>query len=470
MRAVRVVAAFIAAAVIGLVGQDDPAKRAAAEAIATARRAGVAALWPLLRQTSDNSRRSYITHMLASSGVEPGAILSALQIEKTPSIRRSLILSLGGFSEQQLPRAQQEAIVATLLGWYRDDPDAGVHAAIDWLLRDGRQGASRRTLDWRQADALAAIDRELAGRPALSRDWYVTIEGQTVTIIREPAEFSMGAGPPELSRRPAPDSADEPLHRARVPRAFAIGGKEVTVAQFRRFLEANPAIRERHTYPGDPARMSEVLARLSPDDDGPQIAVTWYEAAMYCNWLSQREGLPASEWVYPTGYLGDGMQLPPDYLRRTGYRLPTETEWEYAARAGSTTARFYGSDPELLREYAWYSKNPPRSRNDASDPSDPQRTWPVGQLKPNDFGLFDVYGNVWEWTAHGVDALRARDGVRLDVEDAVRRVTDQDTRVRRGGGFPYPHAMMRSAHRGPSTSMPTNRRDNLGFRIARTHR
>jgi hypothetical protein len=316
-----------------------------------------------------------------------------------------------------------------------------------------------------------AIDRELAGGPAGDRNWYVNRERQTFVIVRGPVEFHMGAAAGELSGRPAPDSADEPLHTIRIPRSFAIASKEVTVADFQRFLDANPDVRRRHAYPDNPERMAQVLARLSPDTDGPRIAMTWYEAAMYCNWLSQRDGLSQSEWVYPASFndFNDGMKLPHNYLQRRGYRLPTEAEWEYAARAGSTTARFYGIAEELLEEYAWYSKNPPRSRKDRPDPADPQRTWPVGQLKPNDFGLFDVYGNVWEWTQSRMRAFEPG-SVREDVEDEVRRITDTLALVRRGGSFSYEAAMMRSAHRGPMTAFPTNRRDTVGFRVARTYR
>jgi formylglycine-generating enzyme required for sulfatase activity len=159
--------------------------------------------------------------------------------------------------------------------------------------------------------------------------------------------------------------------------------------------------------------------------------------------------------------------MPHDYLRRTGYRLPTEAEWEYAARAGTATSRFFGESDSLLGEYAWYSRNPPRQKSDPVNPNDPQRTSPVGTLKPNPFGLFDIYGNVWEWTQTRVLPYAAG-SVHLDVEDDVLVVSDSSARVRRGGGFPYEAAMMRSAARGTVTSFPFQRRDNVGFRVART--
>ncbi len=413
-----------------------------------------------------------------SLGPEPDALsleqrvhptMERLDDEQDVAPRRALILSLGDLSSGDLPAAAHAQLTESLLPLYQHDPDPGIHSAIRWLLGHTWQGDLPRAFDWRQAEALAQIDQELAGRPPDDKNWFVTMGGQTMAMVRGPVEFVMGSPPGETGRTP-----DEAQHRVRIPRSFAIATTEVTVRQFRQVLDANPVVKARHTFPDAPGRMARLLRRFSPDDDSPQIAMTWYEAATYCNWLSQKEGLPESEWVYPTEFLDsvDGMVLPDNYLQRLGYRLPTEAEWEYAARAGSTTARFYGDSDDVLDQYAWYAKNPIRRKGDTADPADPQRTWPVGQLKPNGLGLFDVYGNVWEW---GHD--RAQDysagTVRVDSEDAVLLVSDDVARTRRGGSFPYGAYAMRSAHRGaPSREsyFPMQRRDNVGFRVAKTVR
>ena len=157
----------------------------------------------------------------------------------------------------------------------------------------------------------------------------------------------------------------------RIGRTFAIAAHEVTVEQFLAF-------RADHDY----------SRQYSREADAPVNTVTWYQAAQYCNWLSQQEGSAGGPVVLRSDQqpFADGMRLYPDYLRRTGYRLPTEAEWEYACRALATTARPYGETTALLGKYAWYMENS-------------QQRWmlPVGSLKPNDFGLFDMLGNAMEW-------------------------------------------------------------------------
>ena len=229
----------------------------------------------------------------------------------------------------------------------------------------------------------------------------------------------------------------EKLHQRFVGRTFAISSKEVTQTQFEKLIGAGRVISN------DP----------SEDLDSPRSAL-WFEAARYCNLLSKAEGIPENQWCYVPKRgqkFEQGMELAPDYLTRTGYRLPTEAEWEFACRSGTSTARYYGWSEALLARYGWYYDS-------SSD-----HLWPVGRLKPNDFGLFDMLGNVHEWCQdqfwdHPPQADKDTEGPLVVSDDAQRVV--------RGGGFTTRAKSLRSARRDPLP--PTTWAVKLGFRVART--
>jgi formylglycine-generating enzyme required for sulfatase activity len=262
----------------------------------------------------------------------------------------------------------------------------------------------------------------------------------------------MGSPPAERGR-----SSDETAHQVRIPRTFAIATTEVTVSQFEAFLAAMPQF-EKTWRAATVSRFGDP-PRLAATPNSPQAAVSWYDAARYCNWLSARENIPKTEWVYPEDISDQGFELPRDYLRRTGYRLPTEAEWEYAARAGSTTSRHFGDDDKDLDRYVWYEAN-----------SKDVRAHPVAGLLPNQWGLYDMLGNLWEWTFDRRQSYPDGASITDDIEDAELRVRNDVARTRRGGSFTYDWTTVRSAHRGVTTYFPNQTRDSVGFRVARTVR
>ncbi len=390
------------------------------------------AVWPLLVHLADPRLRSYVIHRIQELGGKPQPLAERLDAETDVSIRRALVLALGEF-----PLVVDDALAAKLQQIYESADDPGLHAAAEWLLRQAQQDlfltiaqkrdASKEQRDRRTAGILQKLKTEK------SRQWLVTSEAQTMVAIPGPVEFIMGSPESEAGR-----FDDEPQHRVRIGRSFAIGSTPVTVEEYRRF---NPKY--------------EFTQRFAPNPTCPAINVSWYEAAAYCNWLSKQDGIEPSQWCYETSADGKVVKLKEKYLGLKGYRLPTEAEAEYATRAGTTSSRFYGESEELLPEYGWYVKN--------SD----DHSWPVGTTKPNDFGLFDTLGNVWCWCQDNyMDYPTAKDGTAAgDVEDGLR-IDNQEKRVLRGAACDVTAAYLRCAAR--HDYLPTYHVNTAGFRVART--
>ncbi|MFO0797004.1 MAG: SUMF1/EgtB/PvdO family nonheme iron enzyme [Gemmataceae bacterium] len=297
-------------------------------------------VWPLLRRADDNTLRGYLIERLAPGGAAPGAIETQLREEQDVFVRRALIQALGGFE------AGSQSAERLLLDLYATDPDPGVHSSAEWALRK-----------WERPPPAPAAPR---GR------WLLIPEGQTLAVI-EPGRL----------RLQLQTGKNEERQELVVDHAFAIGTKEVTVAEFQAFQAANPG----YVFHGP----------VGPDRSRPVNGVSWYAAAAYCNWLSKREQIPRTEWCYQPnadGEYGAGMAVARDYLRRRGYRLPTTAEWRFAAAAGAATPWPCG-DRGLVPGYAWFIPG--------SEDNGTARTWTVGTLKPNDLGLFDTLGNVAEW-------------------------------------------------------------------------
>jgi len=209
---------------------------------------------------------------------------------------------------------------------------------------------------------------------------------------------------------------EQPRHEVEIGEEFYLAKTEVTVAQFRRFVEA-----EGYTTEADKAGDASTWKSnsYSKTDDHPVLYVTWNDAVRFCAWLGRKEGKK--------------------------YELPTEAEWEYACRAGNSLAYCFG-DAERLREYAWYFEN--------AGKEGPQ---PVGSKKANAWGLHDMHGNVWEWCA---------DGKRVYEEKTVkdpRGDPNSGRRVLKGGPWYGDARDCRSANRYESA--PDDRANYIGFRV-----
>jgi formylglycine-generating enzyme required for sulfatase activity len=214
---------------------------------------------------------------------------------------------------------------------------------------------------------------------------------------------------------------EKPQHEVRITRPFYLGIHEVTRGQYQAVMGQNPS-------------------HFNGSEDLPVEQVSWLDAVRFCNKLSEREGRKPC-------YLIEGDDVTID--GGDGYRLPTEAEWEYACRAGTTTRFSFGDDENALGLYAWYSAN-----------ADSQ-THPVGEKQPNAFGLYDMHGNVREWCWDGYDAAYYEQSPAVDPpgpSPAARRVV-------RGGGWIDDPWHSRSAFR--YWNSPEVRHDDLGFRLAR---
>jgi formylglycine-generating enzyme required for sulfatase activity len=432
------------------------AKRQVNAAVALLRMGHPGRVWPLLRRTppDDPRVRSYLIHRLGPLGGDAGAVIQRLEEEPDVAVRRALLLSLGEFTETELPPTARTALLPKVQALYRTDADPGLHAAAEWLLRAWQQDPWLDQVNDMWAKDSAGRDKRLQSIRQLVREerekapprWYVNGQGQTLVVIPGPAEFLMGSAPAENRGMPS-----EPRHRRRIGRTFAIAAKPVTVREFRPFL------RETRQEERLGAFWVNMMKRHGQGESCPMTTVNWYMAAAYCNWLSKKEGIPEEQWCYETNAQGDVTALKAAYLSLQGYRLPTEPEWEYACRAGAVTSRYYGETEELLPRYGWYIKN------------SGELSWPVGRKKPNDLGLFDMYGNVRTWCQESFMGPypTPKEGVLEDKED-VLQILPTAHRMVRGGSLTADAGVARSASRG--WNVPAERAHDRGLRPARTFR
>jgi serine/threonine protein kinase/formylglycine-generating enzyme required for sulfatase activity len=367
-------------------------------------------LWPSLVRTPSQGLRTKLIAELGNLVPDPALLLSRIEAEKDQGIQQALLLALGEIAPERVSQEQKHRLFTVL----QTGNDPGVISAANWLK-----------LQWNHEPA-----------KSLRSNRMMTRHGQDYVIL-SPGSFLMGSPSDEPHRH-----NDEQLHRKRINRSYAIATTEVKRTDFAKFLQSTK-------WPDQSA--SSPLAVIL---DGPATRVNWFSAVAYCRWLSEHEKLPESEMVYPPlDQIKPGMKMPSDYLKRKGYRLPTEAEWERACRAETNTASYFGTmDERYLNRYAWYLLN---GENNVH---------PVGRLRPNDFGLFDMLGNTWEWCQNAKQSYPINETV--DVEETVLEIQPGQSRAVRGGGHPLPAWGIRAAHRG--FIVPEFQDDSVSFRVAFT--
>jgi formylglycine-generating enzyme required for sulfatase activity len=253
-------------------------------------------------------------------------------------------------------------------------------------------------------------------------------------MVRIPSgTFSMGSSAAEQAwavahgATPRSVSDESPQHTVTL-RSFAIGKYDITRQEFAAFVRETGYTMPDGCYEsGDPRAANQPDANwmnpgFAQTDRDPVVCVNWHDARAYINWLNGK--VTASSAVY---------------------RLPTEAEWEYAARAAGSGKFWWGDDSAAAPAHAWYAANAEH------------RTHPVGSMAPNAFGLYDIVGNVWQW---------ASDCYADDYTNAPAADSPDCLRVDRGGSLSYPLWLLRSATR--ERNQPAWRDRIMGFRVART--
>jgi formylglycine-generating enzyme required for sulfatase activity len=294
--------------------------------------------------------------------------------------------------------------------------------------------------------------RDTVAMPAAGRSFRDCSNGCPEMVVVPQGRFIMGVKPGEEERENWPRDRrghSVPQHVVTIRHRFAIGKFDVTRDEYARFVA------ETHRQDADScitidASATFVAAKVNWHSPGfpqtgrdPVVCVSWDDAQAYVAWLSARTKHP--------------------------YRLPSEAEWEYAARAGTTTARYFGDHPtEFCRhtnvgDLDYFKQHPGDSGVNRACGDGYSFTSPVGSFPPNRFGLYDMLGDVMNWTEDCSNSTyqdAPADGTAWQTGDCGRRVV-------RGGSWDMDLSGARSANRriGGPTSV---RNATLGFRVART--
>jgi len=209
-----------------------------------------------------------------------------------------------------------------------------------------------------------------------------------------------------------------PPHKVTITNGFYIGKTEVTNGQYRKFVKASGYDGKADTDPAYDLYLRHFRGKgiMSSEDDYPVVWVSWTNAKAFCKWAA--------------------------------LALPSEAQWEYACRAGSTTLYYFGNEQEDFDDYGWGHTN------------SNALTHPVGQKKPNAWGLYDMLGSVWEWAED--DYVYRYEGAPVD---GSARVEGKWTKVLRGGSWSNSTEATRCSSVSRFNSAPGNASSEVGFRV-----
>ena len=267
--------------------------------------------------------------------------------------------------------------------------------------------ALRRQGEAEQAKRVAAASKPAEAQSAAEACGQNSIGMEFVRI--RAGSFEMGSNE---------DGDEKPVHQVKISRDFCLGKYEVRQGEWKQVMGSFLPSRTELQWGCNP---------LKPEfygDNKPVVCVSYKEVESFIQRLNVKEGT-------------------------SKYRLPTEAEWEYAARAGTKSKYSFGDDVGQLGKYAWFDKN---SNN---------QTHPVGGKDPNPWGLYDMHGNVWEWVQDWYDRDYYKRSASTDPKGPDKQ---GDFRVVRGGCWAVSAGNLRSADRGSLT--PEGRGSDVGFRLA----
>jgi hypothetical protein len=368
---------------------------------------------PVFEMTDDPEALTQFIFRCRPRGVGVDALLDCLQRVSDGPVDRyghharyALLLTLGEFTLEEIPASRRAALLKQLGDWYRQDPSSGVHGATGWLLRQ-----------WGQTDVVRQVD-QTAVPYAPDREWFTLAITVTATPPPKPreepaAENAGSESEPPKSAEPTeskadeaapPDAADDSAAPPQEPQPAPPAEPLPTKTFYYTFIVFSAGEYTIGSFNDEPERQKdelrhqvkltcpfalldreitfEELIAFSPQyaaymqqyDAKPADAgfgADWYDSVGFCRWLGRQSGLSEADQAYAAPETLDKEAYPreptpsanwaprnwPLELDRRGFRLPTESEWEVASRAGARTAYGYGSEVSLLGRFGWFTEN-----------------------------------------------------------------------------------------------------------------